>query len=296
MPKSASVAVIVASRGRPTELTELLAALRLQTVAPRQVILSLTQDADRPEVITRQSEDDILVVIGAPGLCAQRNRGMDAVSADADVIAFLDDDYLPRNDAIEAISDLYTDHPEVVAANGVLLADGIGGPGISLEEARRMIQASKGRLGSSPTLRPMRALYGCNMTFRRAAVANLRFDEKLPLYGWQEDIDFSRRLHTHGKVVRASSIVGVHRGVKGARVSGKKFGYSQVVNPFYLVEKGTMQRGHATRIVAKNLVANMVRAVAPEPWVDRRGRLIGNLIGLADVLFRKADPMTILDL
>ena len=32
MPKSASVAVIVASRGRPTELTELLSALHMQTV------------------------------------------------------------------------------------------------------------------------------------------------------------------------------------------------------------------------------------------------------------------------
>ena len=190
---------------------------------------------------------------------------------------------------------MYTRHSEVVAANGVLLADGIGGPGISLEEAKRLINASKKRRNPTSALRPMRALYGCNMTFRRLAVNDLRFDERLPLYGWQEDIDFSRRLHGRGEVVRASSIVGVHRGVKGARVSGRKFGYSQVVNPAYLVGKGTMQRGHATRIVAKNLIANLLRSLAPEPWVDRRGRLAGNLMGLADLMYRRTDPMRILD-
>jgi hypothetical protein len=36
---------------------------------------------------------------------------------------------------------------------------------------------------------------------------------------------------------------------------------------------------------------NMVRSLAPEPWVDRRGRLRGNLIAIADLLRGRMHPM-----
>ncbi|WP_283180095.1 hypothetical protein [Gemmobacter sp. 24YEA27] len=44
--------------------------------------------------------------------------------------------------------------------------------------------------------------YGCNMAIRMAPVAahGLRFDTRLPLYGWLEDVDFSRQLRPHGAI------------------------------------------------------------------------------------------------
>jgi hypothetical protein len=48
--------------------------------------------------------------------------------------------------------------------------------------------------------------------------------------------------------------------------------------------------------VARNLAANAVRSFAPEPYVDRRGRLLGNLIALRELISGKAHPTRILTL
>ena len=83
---------------------------------------------------------------------------------------------------------------------------------------------------------------GCNMAFRlpTARAAGVEFDEALPLYGWLEDVDFSRRMAPYGKIISWPNCRGVHMAVKRGRTSGVKLGYSQVMNPFYLWRKRTM--------------------------------------------------------
>jgi len=41
---------------------------------------------------------------------------------------------------------------------------------------------------------------------------------------------------------------------------------------------------------------NMVRALWPEPYVDRRGRLLGNVVALRDLVTGHMDPTRILEL
>jgi hypothetical protein len=112
----------------------------------------------------------------------------------------------------------------------------------------------------------------------------------LPLYGWQEDIDFSRQFLRRGRLVRSGEIVGVHRGVKEGRTSGVRFGYSQVINPIYLRRKGTMRWQHAYELVWRNVTANLLMALRPEPWIDRRGRVKGNALAFWDVARGVVDP------
>jgi hypothetical protein len=135
------------------------------------------------------------------------------------------------------------------------------------------------------------------MAFRSSAIGSHRFDEALPLYGWQEDIDFAASVSRHGgRLVKTDAFVGVHRGVRSGRTSGKRFGYSQMVNPVYLCRKRTMKRSYAARIMTQNFLANVRGLVRPEPWIDRRGRLFGNLLGLADLVQLRIDPMRVLHL
>ena len=63
-----------------------------------------------------------------------------------------------------------------------------------------------------------------------------------------------------------------------------------------MVRKGSMTFNYACPQVLRNLAKNLVRAAWPEPWVDRRGRLKGNLLGLRDLLSNRLDPMNILSL
>jgi hypothetical protein len=134
------------------------------------------------------------------------------------------------------------------------------------------------------------------MTIRVAAAEDLRFDEALPLYGWLEDIDFTYRLGQRGRLTRSQRYAGVHMGVKGGRTSGRKLGYSQISNPAYLLAKKSVPPRLAWRLMRQNLLSNVVRSLRPEPHIDRRGRLMGNLAAIADVLRGRADPRRILDM
>jgi GT2 family glycosyltransferase len=287
------IAVVVASKGRPQEVVQLLHALAEQSLPPAQIIVSGVTEADTLGV---DAFPDVVVVHGPAGLCAQRNRGIEAMRPDMDICAMLDDDYLPDPYALEGISNLFAQNPDVVGANGRLLADGINSAGISYDTARAMLKERQAGVVARPAiLDEAHSLYGCNMVYRCSAIAELRFDEVLPLYGWQEDVDFSVRIAPRGRLVRSDAFQGVHRGIKSARLSGVRLGYSQIANPLYLVRKGTMPARFAAQIMIQNLLANAVRSLAPEPWVDRLGRARGNWLALWDALRNRADPRRVLE-
>jgi GT2 family glycosyltransferase len=130
----------------------------------------------------------------------------------------------------------------------------------------------------------------CRLEMSRRGIV---FDEALPQYGWLEDVDFSRRLARHGRIVKLSDARGVHLGSKAGRTAGLKYGYSQIANPLYRVKKGTFSWPRAAEQMARNIAMNLVRSVVPEPYIDRRGRLYGNMLGLVDALRGAADPKRI---
>ena len=292
-PNACRVAVVVASTARPDALGQLIAHLSWQTLPPAALVLSVVTERDLPETLP----EGVQVVRGGKGLPAQRNRGLEMVLDAADVVAFFDDDYIPSIRAIEGIAALFDARPDLIGANGRLLADGINGPGIPYEAAAALV----GEFDRAPPQplqieREIGALYGCQMAYRLAAIRDVRFDEQLPLYGWLEDLDFGARLKTRGRMVRCNAFVGVHRGAKGGRTSGVRLGYSQVVNPIYLSRKGTLKGWYARRHIWRHLLANHCKSIWPEPWVDRAGRARGNWLGLWELAIRRAHPMRILEL
>lgn len=97
-------------------------------------------------------------------------------------------------------------------------------------------------------------------------------------------------------MVRTNYFGGVHLGVKSGRTSGTRLGYSQIANPIYLVAKGTMRRSPAAKMALTNFIANLVKSPVPEAYIDRRGRLKGNLLALIDVLRGANHPTRILEL
>ena len=96
--------------------------------------------------------------------------------------------------------------------------------------------------------------------------------------------------------IKAEALRGVHLGTKTGRSPGIRLGYSQIANPAYLIGKGTMAPRRAVRQMVRNVAANLVKSLRPEPWIDRRGRLKGNILGLWDLLRRRARPDRILEL
>jgi hypothetical protein len=80
------------------------------------------------------------------------------------------------------------------------------------------------------------------------------------------------------------------------KTSGLRFGYSQIINPLYVYRKGNMSLAAAGSLILRNVIANSIKSVFPEPYIDRRGRLRGNLTGLAHVLQGRLDPIYVLQI
>jgi glycosyltransferase involved in cell wall biosynthesis len=282
------LAVVVASIGRGEEIGQLLENLSRQSVQPCAIVLSVERESDLPESFG----PDIQIVMGPRGLTAQRNRGMEKLLGQSDIIVFFDDDFLPAEHAIADIIAFFEQNPEVIGATGNVLRDGVKQGGLSYADAVQTLGNYRPQL---PVLTSdSETLYGCNMAFRTAAIGQSRFDEKLPLYAWQEDVDFAGQMRRKGRIVSTSAFAGVHRGVNKGRTPGLALGYSQIINPAYLVAKGTMSVPKAARLMVKNIIANHVKRFRPEPFIDRAGRARGNWRGLADLLRGKIDPGEIL--
>ena len=280
-----STCVVFASAGRPAVLAAAIGILRQQTQAPDRVIVSCVSDADVGDL---QGLGDVTLVKGPRGLTRQRNTGLRAVPANSDVVIFFDDDFVPHPRWIEEVARLFATRNNVVCVTGNLLADGIKGPGLPIADALRILESAEP--DSAKWTKQPYSPYGCNMAFRRSAIAELTFDERLVLYGWQEDRDFGARAAERGDLVQLGTAMGVHLGVKGGRVSGRRLGYSQVANPVYLVRKGTMTLPAALSHIGRNFVSNAARSIRPEPYIDRLGRLRGNLVALWDAANGKVCP------
>lgn len=281
------IAVVVATLGRPDIVTATLNhLLETQALKPAAVIVSCVVREDAGEAANLPA---VTVVTGPPGLAAQRNAALAALPTGIEVVVFFDDDFVADADWLAAAARTFRDDPQVVAFTGRVLADGIKGPGLSFHEAVRIVEAPD-RSADWSRIEPF-SPYGCNMAFRLSAISGLKFDERLVLYGWLEDRDFGATLAKRGgRLIKCASACGVHMGVKSGRVAGDRLGYSQVVNPIYMLSKGTMTVGQVAGQLFRNISSNVAGAVRPEPFIDRRGRLRGNLRGFADVLRGRLDP------
>ncbi len=297
---SEGIVVIIASARRPEELGRWTDHIQRQTLKPLEMIWAVTGDDDlTPDYRSGSPSPDLTIIRCPMGLTKQRNCALAAIRTNPEFIAFFDDDYVPTTTCLADIVRTFALMPDVVGLTGTMLADGINTQGIGYDDAVAIVarhEREHGTYPAAPSLELWDGLYGCNMALRAEAIGEERFDENLPLYAWQEDVDFAARVARGRKMGRTDGFAGVHQGVKNGRGSGKRLGYSQIVNPIYLTRKGSMNRRKALVMSTRNMIKNHLRLVNPEPWIDRRGRAVGNWLGIWDVLKGRVDPTKILNL
>ena len=290
-------AVIVSTRGRPTIVASLVRQLAEQTKPPEHIFIVASKAADVAEL--DQHQNNLTVRIGREGSTFQRNDGLALAGSRFTYIVFFDDDFVPSRFWLERMEAAFVSRPDVAGLTGDVLADGTRTAGIPLDEAKTMVD----RRDVNPIERGLlheKFAYGsnvgCNMAYRYSAMHDIVFDERLPLYAWHEDSDFRGQVERRGLFVRADDLWGVHLGHKQGRGSGVTLGYSQIANAVYLARKGTVPARFLADIASRNVVINALRSFKPEPFVDRRGRLRGNMIALRDLLLGRLAPERILEL
>ncbi|MGE0751050.1 MAG: glycosyltransferase family 2 protein [Variibacter sp.] len=295
LPLSPTTAVIVATRGRPKIVKTLVGRLSEQSRPPEHIFIIGTAPEDVSELDVAAA--GMTIHIGRPGSALQRNDGLALAGSRFSHIVFFDDDFVPSRFWIEEMAALFQARPDVAGLTGFVLADGASGAGIELADALVMVERRDCERAAKTALQDdvgFGGNIGCNMAFRYSSIRNLRFDERLPGYAWLEDADFRGQALRQGRFVRTEALWGVHLGHKLGRARGIPLGYSQIANAVYLAKKGTVPAPYLAQLALKNVLGNIIRSIRPEPFIDRRGRLRGNMLALADLLRGRIAPEHIL--
>ena len=292
-----STAIIISTRGRPDIVNALVTQIADQSRPPEHIFVigSNTEDISH----LGPNQENLTVQTGRTGSALQRNDGLVLAGSRFSYIVFFDDDFVPSRFWLERMTDIFESRPDIAGLTGDILADGTTTAGVPLDVARSMVRLRDSQPIHTGILHEKLAYgsnMGCNMAFRYSAVRNIRFDERLPLYAWLEDHDFRGQVERHGHVIRADALWGVHLGHKQGRGRGVTLGYSQIANALYLAKKGTVPKPYLAKLVSKNLLINAVRSFWPEPFVDRKGRLLGNIIAVADLFRGRIAPERVLEL
>lgn len=278
--------VIIPTRRRAAIVADTVKMLEQQCVLPSEVILSGSEASDLPTVHSHCFP--VRTILGPAGSSAQRNSAIDAVNGASACVTFLDDDVELAPNYLEQVQHVFAAQPELLAFDGTIIADGRKLGGMPRSQAQALLQSHCEEDG--PLILPPvgGSLAGGDLNVRTVVLEKVRFDERLVAYGYLEDADFSLRISQLGTIGRCNRCMLVHLAVSMGRVSGFRFGISQIVNPYYLYKKGLIGSlprvaGHFwTRALSANFMGCFSRN--EQRLFDRRGRLLGNIVGLAELL------------
>ncbi len=242
--------------------------------------------------------DRVRFITSRRGLTIQRNTALDNLG-NCDLVAFIDDDMELCSSYLANMVRLFSEHSDIIVASGLMLVDGgRADEQVSRDRASALCQdADKRGLDTVPlATRPLDYAYGCNLIVRASVARHNRFDERLSLYAWLEDSDFSYHCTREGRppVTNLASKC-VHLGWRGGRISGRRMGYSQIMNPIYLWKKARVfSLSHIlVQYWTRCLIANCIGVFCGKPQDDRLNRLKGNALAMWHLIRGRCDPMAI---
>lgn len=179
------ISVIIPTFRRPANLERCLQGLRAQTRPPDEVLLAVRDDDPATTAFLAEYDGRAIgltcLAVGFVGASEARNRCLDV--ATGDILVMTDDDTVPHADWLMTIHDRFEADPRLGGLGG---PDWIGGQGLPLDERAQIVgklQWWGRRVGNhhrgAPAPLVVEWLKGANMSFRREALAGVRFGRLL---------------------------------------------------------------------------------------------------------------------
>lgn len=175
-----TVAVVIPTYQRPEALARCLDGLQAQTDRPDDLVaVCRTDDRTSLDAVAAHPSGARSTTVHGAGQYLALAEGAQAV--DADVVAFTDDDAVPRPDWVARIRRHFTDDLALGGLGGRDVVAGDEGPAGGVEPVGRVMPFGRvvgnHHLGAGAS-RPVDVLKGANMAFRRLALADA-FDAPL---------------------------------------------------------------------------------------------------------------------
>lgn len=201
-----TVSVVVPTYRRPDDLRRCLAALAAQTRCPDELLVVMRDgdaESDRALAQSRLAHPRLplrVVAVREPGQVAALDAGVSA--ATGDVVAITDDDAAPRPEWVARVAAHFAadaslgglggrDWMHVGGGASDRVDDGVAPTVGRLQWVGRVV--GRHHLGAGAP-REVDVLKGANMSYRRAALAGLRFDARLRGTGAQVHNDLALSL------------------------------------------------------------------------------------------------------
>jgi glycosyltransferase involved in cell wall biosynthesis len=277
MPTSLTYDVVMATRNRPEAVALSIPLILAQTRKPERIVIVDSSDDGAPIAeIAAQADGTNGIPVeyhrADPGLTLQRNLALTPCSAD--IVLFPDDDSLLYRETAAIMMAAYeadteariaaicaapvtVPPPECAHALGTFEAETVGPVKARLRGLRQRVKEAAEAanpfltVGNAlnagpvaalgPDLRarvdPVPYMTGFRMSFRRAVIAGVGFDENLRRYAWFEDIDASWGAMRAGAVVVARGARIYHHRAAAARAGGYRMGLWAILNRGYVVMK-----------------------------------------------------------
>jgi GT2 family glycosyltransferase len=245
------IAIVIPTIGRCDELRKMLQSLAQQTRRPDQVVL--VDEAGEGNTLAREFPQLSISVTTFPrgSASAKRNRGMQLVAPEINLIGFMDDDIELEPQALEVTMRFWGNAPEDVG--GVSL-NVMNNPPDFAPWLKRLKLASwlglygteKGAVLRSGFHVPLRhvseTIYVdwiptyC-VTYRKRLFETYSFDEFFAGYSYLEDLEFSYRIRKKYRLAVVAEARFYHYPSKIGRPDWYLFGKKEVINRLYFVSK-----------------------------------------------------------
>lgn len=273
--------IIIATYNRKDDLKVCIESILSQEELPDNLIIVDSSDENKDKEEIRNYIKNIksinikYIITDKKGSSIQRNIGLDEISENCKIVTFLDDDIILEKSYISEIKKAFKDL-SIVGISGFLIRNG----------------SIVNKVPKDTTKKITDSLYGCNMSFRKDAIADIRFDENLKLYAFMEDWDFSYRIGKKGKMYYIYEARAVHNTSSKGRVNNKKYGFMLIANRYYLHKKNNILNLndyiYFVMCILKNCILSFKKS--------RREKAIGTIIGFYKVVLLKKDISLMINL
>ena len=266
--------LIICTYQRPKSLLQLLQSVQEQTLYPDEILIIDGSTNDATQQALEQNHFEklryFLVTKEQRGLTKQRNFGIAKVSADVEIVCFLDDDTVLEKEYFEELKWTFLSDATITGVGGVAINENKWKPkvfgekypsekyysfeGSVYKEGQRNVV--RNYLGLSSNLGPGKMpdfshgrtcgfplngktyevdlLIGMAMAFRKNVVDHIQFSSYFEGYGLYEDADFSIRALQFGKNVMNTKLQLSHFHHPSGRPNQYQYGKMVVRNGWYV--------------------------------------------------------------
>ena len=284
--------IVIPTRNRVKELTNTLNFLDSNQFFFKKIVIV---DSSKLEIKQKIKEkikkynSHIKIIDSEPSTCIQRNAGFNFIE-DNEYIMFLDDDNIFYPDAFykmqyflnnnknfsgvafnqiynEKISILEKFKKNYISNKLGIYSSNIGGFSNSGWQSRFINFTNNAIVQWLPT----RAVI-----YRSEKVRNIRFDEKLGIYGYLEDLDFSLELKKKGNLMVCSDARYSHD--QSITRPGFEFGKKELRNRYYIVKKHNLKKNLFFLTSLFRMILTLKEGIFGD--INSFKRLAGNLVAL----------------